>query len=274
MTWLPEHYPIVRDSKMIPVAVERRSRMSGKHRHARIYCVPLLVAGLSGCGGSSSGPEEDCTPDASYSPSIDPANFVAGTDNTLWPLVPGTRYVYHGGNETIEVTVTQETKQILCVTTIVVHDVVSVGDEVIEDTYDWYARDKTGNVWYLGEDTKEYEGGILASTEGSWEAGMDGAKPGIVMHATQPAAGSPYRQEYYACEAEDMAEVVSLSASVTVAYGSFSNCLQTREYTPLDPDVNEYKYYAPGVGLVLEVDVNSDARTELVEVTTPWDSRG
>jgi hypothetical protein len=235
----------------------------------RICCLVLVVTSLAGCDGSSSHWEEDCTPDPTYNPSIDPADFVSEIDNPLWPLVPGTLYVYQGGEETIEVTVTNDTRQVLGVTTIVVHDVVSVGGEIIEDTYDWYAQDSAGNVWYFGEDTKEYEGGQVVSTEGSWEAGVDGAKAGIVMHATQPAIGLPYRQEYYVCEAEDMAEVVSLSESVTVPYGSFDNCLQTREFTRLEPDLNEYKYYAPGVGMVLEVDVNSGARTELVEVTTP-----
>ena len=89
------------------------------------------------------------------------------------------------------------------------------------------------------------------------------------MHATQPATGVPYRQEYYACKAEDWAEVVSLNESVTVPYGSFDNCLQTRDFTPLESSVNEYKYYAPGIGLVLEVDVQSGTRMELIEVTTP-----
>jgi hypothetical protein len=224
----------------------------------------LVVTSITACGISC---KEECTPDPTYDPSINPANFVAGVDNLLFPLVLGTRYVYQGGEETIEVTVTDGTKQILGVTTIVVRDVVSVGGEIIEDTYDWYAQDKAGNVWYFGEDTKEYEGGQLVSTEGSWEAGVDGAKPGIVMHATQPTIGAPYRQEYYACEAEDMAEVVSLNESVTVSYGSFDNCLQTRDFTPLEPGVSEYKYYAPGVGLVLEVNAKSGARTELVEVT-------
>lgn len=226
----------------------------------------IVVTSITAFGISCA---EECTPDPTYNPSINPADFVAGVDNLLFPLVPGTQYVYQGGEETIEVTVTDDTKQILGVTTIVVRDVVSVGSEIIEDTYDWYAQDKAGNVWYFGEDTKEYEDGQVVSTEGSWEAGVDGAKPGIIMHATQPAIGVPYRQEYYACEAEDMAEVVSLSESVTVPYGSFDNCLQTRDFTPLEPNVNEYKYYAPGVGLVLEVDVQSGARTELIEVTTP-----
>jgi hypothetical protein len=151
----------------------------------------------------------------------------------------------------------------------VVHDVVSINSQVIEDTYDWYAQDTAGNVWYFGEDTKEYENGVLVSTEGSWEAGVDGAKPGIVMYAIQPALGLPYRQEYYVCEAEDMAEVVSLSEAVVVQYGNFNDCLKTREFTPLEPDVNEYKYYAQGIGMVLEVDVASGARTELIQVTTP-----
>jgi len=229
----------------------------------------LFVAILVGCDGSGSHHKEDCTPDPTYHPCIDSAEFVGAVDNQLLPFVPGARYVYRGGDETIVVTVTNDTKRILGVTAIVVHDVVSVGGAIIEDTYDWYAQDKAGNVWYLGEDTKEYEGGRVVSTAGSWEAGIDGAQPGIVMHATQPAVGSPYRQEYYACEAEDMAEVVSLNQSVTVPGGRFDNCLQTREFNPLEPDVNEYKYYAPNVGLVLDVDVTSGARPELIEVTNP-----
>jgi len=230
-------------------------------------CFLILIITGVGAGGISC--EEGCTPDPTYNPSINPGDFVAGVDNPLFPLVPGMKYVYHGGGETTEVTVTDGTKQILGVTSIVVRDVVSVGGEIIEDTYDWYAQDKEGNVWYFGEDTKEYKDGQLVSTEGSWEAGVDGAKPGIVMHRTQPATGVPYRQEYYACKAEDMAEIVSLNESVTVSYGSFDNCLQTREFTPLEPGVSEYKYYAPGVGLVLEAGVQSGARTELIEVTTP-----
>ena len=231
-----------------------------------ICFVVLVVTGIMAFGISCT---EECTPDPTYQPSVNPADFVAGVDNPLFPLVPGTRYVYQGGGETTEVTVTDDTKQILGVTAIVVRDVVSVGGEIIEDTYDWYAQDKTGDVWYLGENTKEYEDGELVSTQGSWEAGVDGAQPGIIMHATQPALGAPYRQEYYVCVAEDWGEVVSLNESVTVSYGSFDHCLQTRDFTPLEPGVSEYKYYAPGVGLVLEVDVQSGARTELIEMTTP-----
>lgn len=229
-----------------------------------------LVASIATAGAiSACSSEEDCTPDPTYDPQIDPADFVAAVDNPLWPLVPGTQYVFEGGGERIEVTVTQNTREILGVTTTVVRDTVTVEGEVEEDTYDWFAQDVTGNVWYFGEDTKEYKGGKVVSTEGSWEAGLDGAKPGIVMHASQPEPGVSYRQEYYPCEAEDMAEVVSLSETVAVPFGTFEGCLQTREFTPLEPDANEYKYYAPGIGVVLEVDVASGARTELVEVIMP-----
>jgi hypothetical protein len=223
----------------------------------------VAVAGAlaSGCGGGGA-----CTVDETYHPTIDPADFVAAIDNPLLPWAVGTHFTYVGGEETIEVTVTSDTRTILGVPCVVVRDTVTVDGELVEDTYDWYAQDADGNVWYLGEETAEYEGGEVVSTEGSWEAGVDGAQPGIVMPA-DPTPGPAYRQEYYPCHAEDMAEVVSTSESVTVPYGSFDGCLQTREFTPLEPDVNEYKYYCDGVGLVLEVDVASGARVELTAVT-------
>jgi hypothetical protein len=223
-----------------------------------------MAALALGCKSS-----DECKKDTSYNPIITPADFVAAIDNPFWPLTPGTVYRYQSDTEVNLVTVTSDTKVILGVTCTVVHDVVTVDGATTEDTYDWYAQDKDGNVWYMGEDTKEYSGGVVVSTEGSWEAGVDGAKPGIVMYGTLPAQGWPYRQEYYACEAEDMAEVVATDVSVTVPYGTFDHCLQTREFTRLEPDVNEFKVYAPGVGLVLEVEVASGARTELTEVTGP-----
>jgi hypothetical protein len=230
----------------------------------------LTVMLVTGCGsGGSDSDSVICRPDPAYNPLIDPADFTSGTGNPLWPLIPGTRYVYEGGDERIEVTVTGDTREILGVTAVVVRDVAYEDGEVIEDTFDWYAQDAAGNVWYLGEDTKEYENGRVVSTAGSWEAGVDGAKPGIVMHASQPEIRSPYRQEYYACQAEDMAEVISLNASVSVPYGSFDDCLQTREFTPLEPGADEYKYYCPGIGLVLEVEIKTGARVELVEFDTP-----
>ena len=222
-----------------------------------------------GCGEDS--PVIDVG-DEPYDPVINPADFVAQIDNQYLPLTPGTTFVYEGetedGKERIEVSVTHETKEILGVTCIVVRDRVWVDGELAEDTLDWFAQDKDGNVWYFGEDSKEYEDGKVVSTEGSWEAGVDGAKPGIIMKAN-PQVGDAYRQEYYEDEAEDMAEVLSLNESVSVAYGSFENCLKTQEWTPLEPDIVENKYYAPGVGVILELAVEGESeRVELVEVGT------
>jgi hypothetical protein len=220
----------------------------------------LVVGSVAGCGG------DDCKLDPSYDPAIDPARFVGAVTNPLFPLVPGTKLVYEGGGEHIEVTVTSERRAILGVSTVVVRDTATVNGAVTEDTYDWYAQDRDGNVWYMGEDTKEYENGKVVSTEGSWEGGVDGAKPGILIPAV-PVVGQPYRQEYAACEAEDMGEVLAVDQTVTVPAGTYSGCLQTKDTTPLEPDVQENKYYCPGVGLVLSVDVGSSGREELVQKT-------
>jgi hypothetical protein len=202
---------------------------------------------------------------------FDPCNFSNEIiDNPYFALIPGTTFTYESvteeGTEEIIVVVTDETKEILGVTATVVHDTASLDGELIEDTFDWFAQDKEGNVWYLGEDTKEYENGEVISTEGSWEAGVDGAEAGIVMLA-DPQVGDTYRQEWYPGHAEDAAEVVSLSEEVTVPYGTFTNCLQTREFSTLDPELNEYKYYCTAVGAVtLEVVIDSGERVELIDV--------
>ncbi len=240
------------------------------HRWMAVLALTVLWAGCDDDEDEDDGSQTDeCVPDPSYMPDIDPANFSDGVINPLWPLTPGLQTVFEGGGERIEVVVTSDTRVVMGVTTVVVRDTVYEDGEVIEDTYDWFATDNDGNVWYFGEDTTEFEDGEPVSTAGSWEAGVDGAQPGIVMHANQPPVGEPYRQEYDVCEAEDMAEVVSLSESVTVPYGTFDGCLQTREFTPLDEEANEYKYYAAGVGLVLEVEVATGDRVELVGVTLP-----
>jgi hypothetical protein len=223
----------------------------------------VLVALAAGCGGDGT----ECPPiDTSYQPTIDPAAFVAAVDNPLYPLAPGTKLTYQEGESSVvEVVVLSETKVILGVTCTTVHDTVTLSGELIEDTYDWYAQDVDGNVWYFGEDTKEYRGGKVVSTEGSWEAGVDGALPGLIIPAT-PTVGQTFRQEYYACQAEDMGEILALSESVDVAYGSFTGCLKTHDYTPLDSTANEQKYYCPGVGLVLTIDVTTGEREELLSV--------
>jgi hypothetical protein len=150
------------------------------------------------------------------------------------------------------VEVTFDTKNVMGVECVVVDDRVTEDGELTEHTYDWYAQDKKGIVWYFGEDSNEYENGRVKSTGGSWEAGKDGAKPGIIMPA-DPKIGKAYRQEYYKREAEDMARALKLDGSAKVPYGSFDNVLVTDEWTPLEPNISEHKYYAPGVGNVLEV---------------------
>jgi len=233
-----------------------------------VMLIIILVASLTvfGCDGDEKESEE------TYNPVINAADFVAEVDNQYFPLTPGTTFIYEGetedGEERNEVYVTKQTKEILGITCIVVRDRVWVDDELVEETFDWYAQDKDGNVWYFGEDSKEYEDGEFVSTEGSWEAGVDDAKPGIVMEAN-PQVGDSYRQEYYEDEAEDMGEVLSLNESVLVPYGSYENCLKTKDWTPLEPDVIEHKYYAPNIGFVMEIMVEGGSETiELIDITT------
>lgn len=203
---------------------------------------------------------------------IDSADFTDSVDNSYFPLDVGTTFILEGESDgediRVEMYVTDQAKEILGVTTTVVREREWENGELVEDTLDWYANDNEGNVWYFGEDSKEYEDGEVISTAGSWEAGVDGAEPGILMKAN-PQVGDVYQQEYYEGEAEDMAEVLGLAESVSVEYGSFDNCLQTKEWTPLEPGIEEHKYYASGVGLLLEVAVTEgNERLELVEIRT------
>ena len=206
---------------------------------------------------------------AAYSPSIDPAGFTTTVDNPYFPLPPGARWVYEGrvedGLERTVVEVTGDTRVVMGVTCVVVRDTVTLDGEVIEDTVDWFAQDADGAVWYFGEETYEYEDGEIVSTEGAWEAGVDGAQPGIVMPA-RPRVGDSYRQEYYQGEAEDAAEVLSLTESATVPVGRYDDVLVTEDVNPLEPEVVEHKYYARGVGPILTVQVQGGSdREELVE---------
>ncbi len=235
---------------------------------------PLLLAAsvlsLTACDSESEGGGDGFT--VTYEPPFNPSAFVADITNPYFPLVPGTTFRYEeeaeDGMEEIIVEVTHDTREIAGVTARVVRDRVYLDGELIEDTVDWYAQDAAGNVWYLGEETCEFEGGECASTAGSWEAGVDGAVPGIVMPA-DPTVGQAYYQEFYEGEAEDRARVLSTSEAVTVPYGSFTSCVETEDTTPLDPDVLERKYYCADVGTVLEVTVETGGRGELVEITSP-----
>jgi hypothetical protein len=190
-----------------------------------------------------------------YTPTIDPGDFAAVVDNRYFPLIPGTRWVMKGEGESAgEVTtteVTTDTKTILGVVCTVVRDEVDADGELQELTFDWYAQDAAGNVWYFGEDTAEYKNGEVTSRAGAWEAGVDGAQPGIIMPA-EPVAGVIYRQEFFAGEAEDLAKAVELAATANTPAGSYADVLITEDWTPLEPKVVERKFYAPGVGLVME----------------------
>jgi hypothetical protein len=201
-----------------------------------------------------------------------PGEFVDQVTNRYFPLQPGTTLTYKGkldGKSATDVfTVTNQTKEILGVTTTVVHDQVFVKGELVEDTFDWYAQDAAGNVWYLGEDTKELEDGVVVSTEGSWEAGVDGARPGIFMPA-QPMVGQVFKQEDAKNVAEDCSEIVDLNASVRTSFVSSNEALKTEEFSLLEPDVLDNKYYVKDIGLVREETIQGGNDTlSLVSVTT------
>jgi hypothetical protein len=202
-------------------------------------------------------------------PDFDPEDFVGRIDNPFFPLVPGTVFRYSitspDEHQTDVFTVTRDTKKIIGVVTTIVHDQVLAEDgSLVEDTFDYFAQDDDGNVWYFGEDTKEYENGVVVSTFGTWLAGVNGGKPGIIMLA-HPRVGNAYQQEFAPGVAEDEARVTSLSKTVRVPYGRFTNCLKTLETTPLEPGAKSYKFYARGVGNVLEIE--GDVRVELTSVT-------
>ena len=237
--------------------------------------VALVVLAAIGCGGGDGdgdgGPS--ALPRGDERVELDPAEFTTRIGNPYWPMAPGSRWVYRetdpdGTEKRVEVTVTHRTKRVAGVRARVVHDVVTQGGALVENTYDWYAQDRAGNVWYLGERTREYANGKVASTEGSWEAGVDGAQAGVVMPA-EPRVGMSYRQEQYAGRAEDRARILSLDEQAEVPFGRFRGLLKTEDYTPLEPRNREHKYYAKGIGPVLRTPVGggSGGREELVRFT-------
>ena len=203
---------------------------------------------------------------------LDPADFTTNIDNPYWPMKPGTRWTYReidedGTEVEVVVVVTTATKQIANgVTARVVRDVVTRDGEIVEDTKDWYAQDSVGNVWYMGEETAEFDNGKIETRAGSFEAGVDGALAGIIMPAN-PQPGMKYRQEYYEGEAEDNGEVLSLNEMAEVPYGQFDDVLLTKDTITIEPNVLEYKLYARGVGPVLVLGVSGGAgREELVQL--------
>jgi hypothetical protein len=257
--------------------------MKMRRPHVTVAVVTALVLVAAACGGGdsvsgqpSTGATSETTqplPQGSEPYLLDPADFTAEIDNPYWPMKPGSHWVYRETNaegdvQRNDVTVTGWTKTIMGIEAVVVHDVVRQGGPITEDTFDWYAQDSAGNIWYLGEDTKEYENGKLKTTEGSWEAGVDGALAGVIVPAI-PEPGLTYREEYYKGHAEDGAEDLSLTAHADVPYGTFDDALQTRNFSPLEPNLVEEKFYAKGVGVVLEVTVSGGSDRSVLLRFTP-----
>jgi hypothetical protein len=253
---------------------ECKADAAEEKKDAREECADVFQARTDVC---------DLVGEARYDPGWAPANFVDPDDigdavapNPYFPLVVGAYWVLQGGDEVITDTVMDKTKLIDGVRCRVLLDVVEDDGVVIEVTDDWYAQDLAGNVWYCGESARDFETfegdepeePELVEIDGSFKAGRDGAKPGILMLAS-PQVGDAYRQEVAVGDAEDVAEVLSITGTESVDAASCTNdCVVTRDFTPLEPGVDEIKYYAPGVGLILEVDDEGN-RTELVEFNVP-----
>lgn len=212
------------------------------------------------------------TPDSSYQPDIQPSHFTNSTTIThpYFPIPAGKKYVYEGqtadGTERVEEQRTPDTRVIQGIPCVIVQYKEFLDGHLIEETYDWYAQDNEGNVWYFGEDVKNYNpDGSVRNHAGSWEAGVDGAKAGMIMPAN-PTTGDRYREEYYFNEAEDEAEILKTGLHITIPFGTFDDCIQTRNWTALEPDANEHKFYAPGIGLIKEVELEDQIEIVLVSI--------
>ncbi len=235
--------------------------------------VAVVIAGCGSGDDAQAGAASDSSslPQGSEPANLDPAEFTTTIDNPYWPMSPGSRWTYRelDGRSVLKVVVkvTDRTKTVDGIEARVVSDVVSEAGVPIEVTDDYYAQDSAGNIWYLGEDTTEYENGKPASTSGSFLAGIDGAEAGVALPA-DPQVGMQYRQEYYAGEAEDEGEVLSVDQEVEVPFGHFKGALLTEDTNPLEPRVSEHKFYARGVGPVLTLDISGGSgREDLLSYT-------
>lgn len=202
-----------------------------------------------------------------YDPLIRPTDFVARVDHPLFPLTPGTRWLYRRNGEkgiASEVTVLPGTIRVQGVECTVVRDRDIRGGQIVEETLDYFAQDFQGNVWYFGELAMHLEDGRIANLNGSWTAGEAGAKAGMILQAT-PQVGSSYRREFCLLAAEDMTTVLGRNACAVVPQGTFDQCIEIIDFSPLEQEA-EYKYYCPGYGIVLEVDVATGDRIELVRM--------
>jgi hypothetical protein len=228
----------------------------------------LAAASLAGCSSSTGSAAGGSTrlPQGGETVRLDPADFTVNITNTYWPMKPGQRWVYEEKDDkgTVtrdEVTVLDQTQKVDGIEARVVHDLATSGGVTVEDTTDWYAQDSAGNLWYLGEQTTEFQNGQPGSTEGSWKAGVEGAQPGIALPA-EPKNGMAYRQEYLKGDAQDHAVVLSTDERAQTPSGSYTGALLTRDTSPLEPELVELKWYAPGVGPVLTLTPSGEVTRE------------
>jgi hypothetical protein len=248
---------------------------AGRTRLAAVAVAAVAALALGTGVAANAGPSTKTgLPQGSEPVDLNPADFSADIDNSRWPMKVGSRWVYRvidtsdGSVQRDVIEVTDQTKLIADgIKARVVSDIVSEHGKPTEVTKDWYAQDRAGNVWYFGEDTVEYKNG-KALDNGSWEAGVGGAMPGVALPA-KPRLGLSYREEYSMGEAEDRSRVLALDEQAEVPAGHFRKVLMTEDFSPVEPDVSELKFYARGSGqAVLAVDVSGGTeREELVKYT-------
>ena len=254
--------------------------MKNRIRNRTIAASAVAAVALTGIGLASASAQNSAAgygscplPQGSDPIDMSQYDFQTEVTNPLWPMAPRTEWHSResdteGGHQHIDVKVLRRTRLVDGVEATVVHDVAREGGKIVENTFDWYTQDKCGNVWYFGENTRSYENGHV-SREGSWESGVDGALPGVIVPA-EPVVGMTYRQEYLAGEAEDNARVLGLDEKAMTPSGYYRHTLLTAESTPLEPRVSEYKFLAPGVGPVLALGISGESdREELMRVTMP-----
>ena len=222
----------------------------------RAGIITALIVGGSLAVTAAAGAANPAPVTTPYNPNIDPANFGGPIDNPWLPLKPGTTNVYRGvgddgkTRELNTVRVTHRKKRIMGIEATVVLDRVFSGGKPEERTFDWYAQDNQGNVWYMGEDSSNFEHGHWVKDDGSWTAGVGNGKPGIIMLA-HPTRGESYRQEYSPGHAVDQAQVLGPGGTVKTPFRSFRRTLLTLEYSTIDKQY-EVKWHARGVGVIKE----------------------
>ena len=242
-----------------------------------VYTMALFIS--QACSNNTqrptAGPAESESTGDTYRLDPNKLDFVEVIDNPYFPLLPGAKWEYDikQGDKVVErdtIEVLSEKREVNGIRATVVRDMVTVGDRLVEDTYDWFAQDEEGNVWYVGEEVDNYAGGVVVNHSGSWEWGVDGALPGIIMWADPSAhVNEEYFQEYYPGTAEDKGKVLSVSESVTVPFGSFEDVVKTLDFSALETNVKEHKFYAPNIGLIKEMDLSGGEEVVLVAFTPP-----